>query len=347
MTSSKLRKTTVIICIALITLLNTQSFVSASPLSEKKARLSEIKNQLDSLDNRIEVADEEYLQASNKLGELKNKVYQTQIKLGITQIKLNNDKHILNTRANGMYKNGQMSLLDIVLNTKSFNEFFESLDFLNRVSKKDASIVKKVKKAKSDLSAAEKTLKTAKTEQQNTVNILYKKKKSIENDLAEKKKLMSGIEADIKKLEEEQRQAELRRIAEQNRITRQAPINLGTGIPTNAPNTGVVGIARQQLGKPYVWGAAGPNSFDCSGLMMYCYAQMGISLPHSSAAQIGSGQFVSQANLEPGDLVFFGSPIHHVGMYIGSGLMIHAPHSGDVVKVSSAFRGDYAGASRP
>jgi peptidoglycan DL-endopeptidase CwlO len=81
--------------------------------------------------------------------------------------------------------------------------------------------------------------------------------------------------------------------------------------------------------------------------VVWSYARIGMSLPHSSRALIGCGQRVSKSNLQPGDLVFFGSPIHHVGIYIGGGMMIHAPHSGDVVKISPAFRSNYVGACRP
>ncbi|MBU4555818.1 MAG: C40 family peptidase, partial [Actinobacteria bacterium] len=75
--------------------------------------------------------------------------------------------------------------------------------------------------------------------------------------------------------------------------------------------------------------------------------QVGVSLPHSSRAQINAGQRVSKSDLQPGDLVFFGSPIHHVGIYVGGGMYIHAPSTGDVVKISSVSRGDFAGACRP
>ena len=102
------------------------------------------------------------------------------------------------------------------------------------------------------------------------------------------------------------------------------------------------------LGCPYQWAASGPRRFDCSGFTMFVYAQVGVSLPHSSRAQINCGQRVSKANLQPGDLVFFGSPIHHVGLYIGGGNMIHAPHTGDVVSIDPiGYSGDYAGACRP
>jgi cell wall-associated NlpC family hydrolase len=104
--------------------------------------------------------------------------------------------------------------------------------------------------------------------------------------------------------------------------------------------------AYRQLGKPYRWGAEGPDSFDCSGLSKWAWAKAGVYLPHYSRAQYNEGRHVSQSELQPGDLVFFGNPIHHLGIYVGGGNMIHAPQTGDVVKVSSAFRSDYAGAVR-
>lgn len=101
----------------------------------------------------------------------------------------------------------------------------------------------------------------------------------------------------------------------------------------------VVKEALTQLGKPYRWGAAGPNSFDCSGLVMYSYGKLGKSVPHSARALKRMSQRVT--DIRPGDLVFYGT--HHVGIYIGGGQMVHAPHSGDVVKVSSLRKGAYYG----
>lgn len=121
--------------------------------------------------------------------------------------------------------------------------------------------------------------------------------------------------------------------------------------PANVPVSGRAGVAvataRAQLGDPYVWAASGPGSFDCSGLTMYSWAAAGVSLPHSSSMQFSSGTHVSRSQLQPGDLVFFGSPIHHVGIYVGGGQMIHAPQAGDVVKYASISIMNYAGATRP
>jgi cell wall-associated NlpC family hydrolase len=102
----------------------------------------------------------------------------------------------------------------------------------------------------------------------------------------------------------------------------------------------VVGIAMQYLGVPYVWGGASPSGFDCSGFTMYVYAKVGVSLPHNAAMQFGVGVPVSMSQLQPGDLVFFHG-LGHMGMYVGGGNFIHAPHTGDVVKISS-LAGHYA-----
>jgi cell wall-associated NlpC family hydrolase len=110
-----------------------------------------------------------------------------------------------------------------------------------------------------------------------------------------------------------------------------------------------VRVAEDQLGKPYVWGAEGPDSFDCSGLTKYAYAAAGISLPHYTGDQWNAGQHVAESDLRPGDLIFFGSDLHHMAMYIGGGQLIHAPHSGDVVRIASLsgwFQDNYAGAVR-
>ena len=100
----------------------------------------------------------------------------------------------------------------------------------------------------------------------------------------------------------------------------------------------VLDAARSQLGVPYVWGASSPgHGFDCSGLVLYAYSTIGIGLPHSSRAMRGMTQPISASQAQPGDLVFYGSPVHHVAIYLGGGMIIHAPHSGDVVKVSGVY----------
>jgi len=106
-----------------------------------------------------------------------------------------------------------------------------------------------------------------------------------------------------------------------------------------------IDVALSKLGSPYGWGDTGPSSFDCSGLTLYAYKAAGITLPRTSKAQATAGVAVSRSQLQPGDLVFFGSPIHHVGIYLGDGKMVHAPETGDVVKVSP-LQNNYVSARR-
>ncbi|MDQ6648812.1 MAG: NlpC/P60 family protein, partial [Actinomycetota bacterium] len=130
-----------------------------------------------------------------------------------------------------------------------------------------------------------------------------------------------------------------------------APANVSRpSTPAPPPGSGAgtaVAWAYRELGRPYVWGAAGPDSFDCSGLTQYVWGKAGVSLDHYTGAQFNQGRRISVSELQPGDLIFFYSDLHHMGLYIGGGNMIHAPHTGDVVKISSIYYGGaIAGAVR-
>jgi cell wall-associated NlpC family hydrolase len=203
-------------------------------------------------------------------------------------------------------------------------------------------------------------LQRAKTEQVQVVADRAAQRQSIQGQLAERNRLLSSIKDQIASLEaaerlrQEQLAAEAR--ARLSRVSQQAqdqsvPASDSSFIPGNTGETfapappsrygGVVGIAMQYLGVPYVWGGASPSGFDCSGFIMYVYAQMGVSLPHHAASQYSAGSPVSRDALEPGDLVFFNG-LGHAGIYIGGGQFIHAPHTGDVVKISSLSDSWYA-----
>ena len=126
-----------------------------------------------------------------------------------------------------------------------------------------------------------------------------------------------------------------------------APASATAPAPASGRAAAAVAYALAQVGDAYVFGAAGPSAFDCSGLTMMAWRQAGVSLPHSSSAQMGSGTPVSQSQLQPGDLVFYYSPVSHVGMYIGNGQMVHAATSGQPVKVASLdSMGSFSGARR-
>jgi cell wall-associated NlpC family hydrolase len=185
---------------------------------------------------------------------------------------------------------------------------------------------------------------------------------AVRTHLAKSQQVLAQANSTVKRLIAEQKAREaaaararaVAALAAQQAYNRRARLSGGSrsadygNPPVSGTGAKAVWYAEKKLGCPYVWAASGPNTFDCSGLVMWAYAQVGISLPHYSRAQIKCGKPVSKSNLEPGDLVFFGSPIHHVGMYVGGGRFIEAPYSGADVRITDlSHRSDYAGACRP
>ena len=125
-----------------------------------------------------------------------------------------------------------------------------------------------------------------------------------------------------------------------------APVAARLTASTESIGNRILDEAETRTGDWYSYGSAGPSTFDCSGLVMWAFAQEGISLPHYTGDQWNAGMHVSRADLEPGDLVFFFADISHVGLYLGNGLMVDAPSTGQVVQVQPVFWSDYVGAVR-
>lgn len=157
---------------------------------------------------------------------------------------------------------------------------------------------------------------------------------------------------DIRRRDAEMRIAEAERLLErltpQERRDRNGPEEDGPSGPITGSGVGVDALraAQSQLGKPYRWGAEGPGSYDCSGLTSWAFQQAGVTLPRSSREQARVGRAVSWDDMRPGDLVFYYSPVSHVGIYAGEGKMINSPHTGDVVKFQTVSRRSFSGARR-
>jgi peptidoglycan DL-endopeptidase CwlO len=166
---------------------------------------------------------------------------------------------------------------------------------------------------------------------------------ALEEQLAEDKatidKKLDEAKDQLATLKEDERQELL--------ASRSGSVRLPSSVPVSGRAAAAVGYALAQVGDSYVYGAAGPSAFDCSGLTMMSWAQAGVGLPHSSSAQFGSGVHVSSSDLQPGDLVFYYSPISHVAIYIGNGLIVHAANPGTGVRVAGVFSMPYSGAVRP
>ncbi len=226
------------------------------------------------------------------------------------------------------YQGGEINMFTALLDSGSPQAFLDELSTIETISRGQRAQLNGLIAAKHTLESQKRRLARELVAQQENQRILTTRKAQITKDLAHYRALAAQI------------------TGEASRAGNRAVI----GGTYTGPASGSARIALQtayaQLGKPYVWGAAGPRSFDCSGLTMYAWAAAGVSLPHSSRMQFSSGRHVARANLQAGDLVFFGSPIYHVGMYVGNGEMIHAPTTGDHVRIAPLLA-DYSGAVRP
>lgn len=341
-----------------ILLLSSVPYLGAEPsLDDKRAQAKQLQAQVSALDNKREIAVEQYNMASAELDETRERLVLTRERLQRERRRLIRRQRILNRRATSIYLNGKISFMEVVLSTQTFDDFIKRLDLLTRIGNHDAGLVASVKAAKRALIRRKKQLALEEAKQRKIVSTREKRKASIESSLDKREQMLSNVKDEIEaELARQRAEAERRRRAylaaqrsNDNNDSGGGGVvddgGDGAGIPTHGD---VVDYAVSRLGKPYVWGAGGPDAFDCSGLAMWCYAQVGISLPHSSAAQYGYGTHISRDNLQPGDLVFFYNPIHHVGIYVGGGQMIHAPNSGSVVSYASVDgHGNYVGATRP
>jgi cell wall-associated NlpC family hydrolase len=172
---------------------------------------------------------------------------------------------------------------------------------------------------------------------------------AVASQQAKLKAQIASFQAVFDRLSAQEKVAAVNGTGQASRADR-APVSIAATGPIVANSQAAqiaVDTAMAQRGKPYVWAAAGPDAFDCSGLVEYAYSAAGIGLPHSSFLQSQMGQYVPRDQLQPGDLVFFYSPVSHVGIYIGNGLMVNAPTAGDVVKVAPVdVMGAYATARR-
>jgi len=320
-------------------------------------------NQIQQLDSSLERAIEAYDLATVKLAHIKHDLSQNTQSLSVAKRSLKNSQRQLSSRLVDIYtsEGGQDSTLVVLLGSSSLDDMLSRMDAVDRVSQQDSLVLKQVVALRREVQQRQRELKRAHAEQVQVVGQRAAARASIQSQLGQRKALLASIHSEIQHLQAEEaaRQAELRREAQARLMQQQqsAASSLGQTVGIQAPPAGapppshyggVVGIAMQYLGTPYVWGGASPAGFDCSGFTMYVYGRMGVSLPHNAAAQYGYGSPVSSGDLQPGDLVFFDG-LGHVGLYIGGGQFIHAPHTGDVVKISSIsgwYASTYVGARR-
>ena len=320
-----------------------------SSISSKQAEASQVLNEINSLNGNLDKADELLNLANLRLATVRHDIVENQHALRVAKHNLAESRRSIAKRIVSLYTSQQSSTLELILGAKNLDDILTQLDNANRVSSLDAQVVGQVVVLEASVKEHAHSLAVERRQVTSLVSQRAEQQRAIEVRLGEKRNLLSSLNSQIATLVREEQQAAVISAQRADEIAAEQGVP-GTAIGASAVTpdgativppsnyTGVVSIALGFQGVPYVWGGASPSGFDCSGLVMYSYAQVGVSLPHSSYAMWNYGVSVPRDQLEPGDILFFDG-LGHVGLYIGGGLYVDAPHTGAVVQVESLDSG--------
>ncbi len=345
------------------------SAAAAPSIAELRAKVAQIQSEVAAIDRQVGSAAEAYNGAVYRFDQVQSRIRANGETLRKARRDLAKARSILGDRLRAAYMQPPPSRIQLILSSGSVSSFLSGTEALDRASSQDASIVRSVQALRRRTVVARRELLADQGQAKTEVARRQRQRDVVTGLLRQRQAVLSGAKGRLGELLEQERARErreaeaarrqaLERISTTSSLATTGSANPSAGGSGGGGSAGVVSgpgsasngqaarIALQYLGVPYVWGGATPRGFDCSGLATYAYAKVGKSVPHYTGAIWAAFPRVS-GPLQPGDMVFFHG-LGHMGIYIGGGQMVHAPHTGDVVKVSSmSGRGDYLGAVRP
>lgn len=374
----KLLKYTVTAAVLATTIQATPTFASPGT-AEIQGQINATENQIDAFETKIQQLDDRISQSMEKseklnseIKTLQEKITQTKAEIEEAKTSLEAHKEIYAERLKSIQADGKQSIVtyaELLLSSNNISEFLTRFTAISSIMESDTALLNGLNKKEQALQAAEEKLHNEYDQLQKKQEELATEKRQIEQDKADiEKELVAAQstlqsqhtqlsqqqaqeEAQRRAQEEERRQAQLaqqtaQRPSSGSKTSNSTPSVNVSNESTSASASNVIAIAKKYLGIPYVWGGTTPRGFDCSGLTSYVFRQVGINLPRVSRDQQRFGMRISTSQVQPGDLVFRGSPAYHVGIYIGGGQYIHAPQTGDVVKISTYNPAKFTSASR-
>jgi cell wall-associated NlpC family hydrolase len=330
---------------------------STPQIRAQKAHARQVLAEVNQIGNQLTVVEGRAQNAQNELALVEASLQSNTYKLHVARTNFRVAQKRLMSRIYSDYVYGKPSSLDVIAGAKSITDLINRSESAQAVSDQDSELGKQALHFERAVQQRQNDLNALKAKRAATVKRLAAEKHQVEAALARQKQLLSSIKSSIHTLQVQEAQREARiRAEEQARLQQLAAERAAAARAARQQHTGLVGspvtvpipvgtgaghpqaaqIALQYLGVPYVWGGASPSGFDCSGLVMYVYAQLGISLPHYTVSQWDATLPISQSDAQPGDLVFFNG-LSHVGIYLGNGQMVDAPHTGSVVRVESIY----------
>lgn len=299
---------------------------SQSAQAEPEPTKSEVKAKVDKLYEEAEVATEKYNGAKEKQESLEQEVTELQDKVARGQDGLNDLRNGLGSMATAQYRSGGIDPSVQLLLSSDPDSYLERASTLDQLSGKQADALGKI-------AEKQRTLQQQRTEAADKLDDLAETREALGDKKKEIQGKLSKAQALLNTLTAEER-AELE--AKEDRANRANDrVDLGGAVAESQRAAAALSAAKGKIGSPYVWGATGPSSFDCSGLTQWAYSQAGVSLDRTSQAQANNGTQIGRSELKPGDLVLFYGDLHHIGLYAGNGQIVHAPKPGASVRYES------------
>ncbi|WLQ35799.1 NlpC/P60 family protein [Streptomyces castrisilvae] len=353
--------------LATVTLLSSQSAMAAPA---PKPSIEDVQKKVDDLYRQAGTATQKYNQAKEAADKQRTKVDTLLEDVAKRTAKLNDARRTLGNYAAAQYRDGALAPTATFFLADNPQSFFDQTHLMNRMADRQQQAVDEFRtqqaKASKQRAQAVESLETL-TESQTA---LRTSKQNVQNKLTEARTLLSKLtaeekarlaelerkkEAEAKRKAEElaKKQAAAKKEAERKAEESGGGTETGSGSGSDSGSSAstkaekVLAFARAQIGKPYVWGATGPSSYDCSGLTQAAWKAAGVDIPRTTWDQVNVGTRIATADLQPGDLVFFYDDISHVGIYKGDGMMIHAPKPGANVREESIYYMPIYGSVRP
>jgi peptidoglycan DL-endopeptidase CwlO len=326
--------------------------------------------QVNAIGQQLQTAQDQAWSAKQRLALVHRSLRRNEYRLHLAKGNLKASQKRLMARLYSLYVNGSPSTIEVLAGAHSLSQVINRAESAQALSNQDTSLGKQALSFEHSVQARQRQLQHLKQQREQALREKQAKLQEVGSELAQQRRLLASIHTTISQLQAQERareeaakRAALERLRQEEAARRAAqqaaqaraksspapvltpppPVNVPTG-GTGAGHPSAASIALGELGVPYVWGGASPSGFDCSGLVMWVYAQLGISLPHYTVAQWNATEPISSP--APGDLVFFNG-LGHVGIYIGGGRFVDAPHTGSVVRIDSMSSfGGYDGARR-
>jgi len=340
------------IAIAMTLIITFNGTALAAPTNAKnslatvQAEREAIEMKVEEFDNEIQKTMAKTQENKGKISKTENEIEKSAAEVVLVEKQAQKEEKLFNDRMRVMYINGFDSYTSIILDSESFSDFISRVDNIRTIINFDKKVAGEFEATKSELAKKQQSLTSTKDV---LVKLQVENKQKMDKLIITKEsqtKLVAQLKSKENLLASQTANTQIsvsKSMTKINTIRSFAPKYTPSRGSSTISDNAIIAYASNFLGTPYLWGGTTPAGFDCSGFTQYVYAHFGISLGRATFNQINDGTPVSRDNLQAGDLVFFGtaSNPHHMGIYVGDNTYIHAPHTGDVIKVSVMSRSDF------